>query len=132
MKKELTLLVFAGMVCVFLLAGVIAANDNAAEMKDGKAVVKADDNSTMTGAKNGTYGQCVVAGVQIKNACYDAVKQARADCISATNDSAATKQCKADYKKDTKQCKTDFKAAKKECIRTTKPGMWARLRYSMS
>lgn len=125
MKRGLTLLVFAGMVCVLLLGFALAVSDNAA--------VKADDNKTMTEAKNMTYGQCVVAGVQIKNACYDAVKQVRADCIvNATDDSAKTAQCKTDYKKEMKQCKADFKATKKECIQTTKPGMWARLRYSMA
>jgi len=116
------------LVFAFLLAGMaLAAKDN----ETGKAVGKPADNETS--AKNMTYGQCVVAGVQIKNACYDTTKQAQADCITnATSDTGKVKQCKADYKKDMKTCKADFKAAKKECIQKTKPGLWQRLRYSMA
>ena len=112
-------------VFAFLLAGMaLAVKDN----DSGNASGKADDNETI--AKNMTYGQCVVAGVAIKNACYDTIKLAQTGCTAnATNDSAKTKTCKASYKKDLKTCKTDFKAVKTECIRTTKPGLWQRLRY---
>jgi hypothetical protein len=127
MKKGLTLLVLASVVFVLVLAGLaLAVKDNAT----GKA---AGENETATGAKNMTYGQCVVAGVQIRNTCYETTKQARTDCIAnASNDSAKAKQCKADYKRDTNQCKTDFKIAKKDCIQKTKPKFWERLRYALA
>ena len=126
MKRGLTLLVFAGLVFVLILAGAsLAAKDNASK---GNA-----DKTASEAAKNMTYGQCVVAGVQVKNACYEATKQARENCITnASEDSAKIKQCKADYKKDTKQCKTDFKAAKKDCVQKTKPKLWERIRYLLS
>ncbi len=125
MKKEIGLFLIAGFVLVLFLAGLsLAAQENDA------VVTGAEDDGT---PKNMTYGQCVVAGVQIKNACYETTSQARESCITnAADDSASVKQCKADYKKDKKQCKTDFKAAKKVCIQKTKPGLWERMRYSLS
>lgn len=82
---------------------------------------------------NMTYGQCVVEAVGIKNICYDTVKGIRGECITTVgNDTAQTKKCKNDYKTDMKKCKADFKTSKKECIMKTKPGIWARIRYSFS
>jgi hypothetical protein len=82
-----------------------------------------------------TYGQCVVAGVELKNTCYDTIKQAKENCtINAGNasDKTAKKQCKADYNKSMKQCKADFKSAKKDCVQKTKPKLWEKIRYSFA
>ena len=125
MKKEISLFLIAGFVLVLFLAGLsLAVQDN------GAVVTGAEEDGT---PKNMTYGQCVVEGVQIKNACYETTSQTRESCITnAADDSVMTKQCKADYKQEKKKCKTDFKAAKKVCIQKTKPGLWERMRYSLS
>lgn len=119
MKKTIMLAVLLA-AFVMTLSLAVAAKDDAG-------------NETAETAKNMTYGQCVVAGVAIKNTCYDTSKQTLDTCrTDAADDSAKIKQCKADYKKNKNQCKADFKAAKKTCIQQTKPKLWERIRYSLA
>lgn len=120
-------------IMLMVLLAAFAMGLSFAIAADEKAAGKASDNETAQTAKNMTYGQCVVAGVSIKNTCYDTSKQTQDSCrTNAGDDSAKVKQCKTDYKKNMKQCKTDFKAAKKDCIQKTKPGLWERMRYGLA
>jgi len=120
MKK---ILIVAGLFAIVVFAGLVAAQGNSNN----------SNNSRNGGVSNMTYGQCVVAGVEIKNTCYETALNARESCVAeAGNSTSVVNQCRTDYKQDKKQCKTDFKAAKRECIRITKPGMWERMRYSLA
>ena len=115
--KRGTLLVFASIVFVLVLAGLVMAKDN--------------DTAVTQSAKNMTYGQCVVEGVRLKNTCYDTAKQVRADCTANATGIAERTTCRVDYNKDMRTCKMDLRAAKKSCIQKAKPQLWERLRYSL-
>lgn len=124
MKSEIIALTFVFFILI-LSTLIISAKDNVSEMETN------NDNSTQ--AKNMTYGQCVVEAVQIKNLCYESVKQTKQDCINnSVKNSTKIKKCKTDIKKSTKQCKTEFKTAKKECVQKTKPRFFERMRYSLT
>lgn len=122
MNKLVLSVLFLGVFVVLFASAVFAQNNN-----------NSPNAPRAEPVKNMTYGQCVSAAAELKNNCFETVKQTRVSCVeSAGNETVKKKQCNSDYKKELTQCKVDFKAIKKDCIQKTKPSMWARMRYGFA
>ncbi len=118
---------------------VMAANENAnqnAGKSENKTLNETENKNVSEKPENKTlnYGQCVTAGVDIKNTCYRAAKDKQDSCkqvaANATSKKAETTKCRNTYNQEMKHCKTDFKAAKTECARLTKPDFFEKLKYA--
>jgi len=119
-KKRVLFVFIASFLLVAMLSLVMAAKpegDNSTSV-----------NESAKEAKNMTYGQCVVIGVEAKNACYKSVKDTYSSCKANATES---KECRTSYKSDMAQCKKDFKSVKNEC-RKIKHNFFETARYAFA
>lgn len=107
MFKMRSELIFMSIFILIAATGIIYAEDEATANTENQDVEKI------------TYGQCVSEKAEIKNTCYESIKNTLETCKNQVTDDKkakkdATKECKKTYKTEKKQCKDAFKKSKKD------------------
>lgn len=133
--KIYTILIFLSLMLIASISLVIAVSDNG----NGQQVQARNETGPMhdevvavMNKTNMTYGQCVSAGAEIKNTCYEQVKQTSTTCDStAAKDKAMKKECNSAYKTQKNACKDSFKQYKTSC-KQIKHNFLETIRYSFA
>lgn len=113
MNKKLLISLVVSLLLV--LSFVAAAQNNSSNFGKNRTDRVPPMPPSMTGLKNDknmTYGQCVTQLVNVKNSCYDSVKESRKLCLANSNNSTA---CDDSYKSLMNDCKDSFKSSKVQC-----------------